>query len=67
MLIIGSFTGVVFVAISKMIVKPEVQDADTITTPDTEEESDSTYLIGVICGIFSGMCFSLLRVATRKL
>jgi len=65
MLIIGSFTGVVLVAISKMVAKPEVQDADTIANPETEEKS--TYLIGVICGVFSGMCFSLLGVATRKL
>jgi drug/metabolite transporter (DMT)-like permease len=68
MLILGSFTGVVIVAISKMVVKPELDDIDVIVTPESQiEDTSSPYIFGIITGICSGMSFSLLGVATRQL
>jgi hypothetical protein len=76
---IGSFSGVVLVAISKVLVKPaeaEIADipAEDVVIPaenadvvPIEEKANSTYLLGVICGVCAALCFSLLGVATRKL
>jgi drug/metabolite transporter (DMT)-like permease len=67
LLMIGSFTGVVLVAISKLVAKPATETTESDTPIESIEDSGSTYLVGVICGIFAAFCFSLLGVMTRKL
>lgn len=78
LLMIGSFTGVILVAIAKLITPVEViVDPEDISELPEEEiiaeeiveievKVEQNYLIGVICGVCAAFCFSILGVATRK-
>lgn len=75
----GSFVGVVLVAISKFV-QPEPVTINEDDIPEQEnvqeiaeelnaavvEKTNTDYFIGVLCGVFAALCFSLLGVATRK-
>jgi len=67
---LGSFSGIILVALSKILVTDDGGADAVIADPDAsaeEVEEETPYVIGVTLGLITAMCFSLLGVATRKL
>jgi drug/metabolite transporter (DMT)-like permease len=68
---LGSFSGIILVALSKILVTPAVDDggadAEIPVDAPVEVEEETSYVVGVMLGLITAMCFSLLGVATRKL